>query len=38
MDVVADPVGVQKRTVYHFKGLEETFKLRYSVPLNSQWI
>ena len=25
----ADPVGVQKRTVSHFKGLEQTFKMRY---------
>ena len=23
MDVKADPVGVQKRTVSHFKGLEQ---------------
>ena len=26
----ADPVGVQIRAVSHFKGLEETFKMRYS--------
>ena len=35
MDMEADPVGVQKRTVSHFKGLEETFKMRYSTSLNS---
>ena len=38
MDVEADPVRVQKRTVSHFKGLEYTFKMRYSTSLNSHWI
>ena len=38
MDVEADPVGVQKRTVSHFKGLFKTFKMRYSTSLYSYWI
>ena len=38
MDVEADPVGVQKRTVSHFKGLFKTFEMRYSTFLYSYWI
>ena len=38
MDVEADLVRVQKRTVSHFKGLEQTFKMKYSTSLNSHWI
>ena len=38
MDMEADPVGVQKRTVSHFKGLFKTFKMRYSTFLYSYWI
>ena len=29
MDMEADPIGVQKRTVSHFKGLFKTFQMRY---------
>ena len=38
MDVKADSVGVQKRTVSHFKGLEKTFKMKYSTFLYSYGI
>ena len=38
MDLEVDPVGVQKRTVSHFKGLFKTFKMRYSTFLYSYWI
>ena len=33
-----DPVRVQKRNISHFKGLEQTFKMRYITSLNSYWI
>ena len=33
-----DPVRVQWHNVPHFKGLEQTFKMRYSTSLNSHWI
>ena len=33
-----DPVGVQRRTVFHFKGLFKTFKMRYSMSLCSDRI
>ena len=38
MDVEADSVRVQRHTVSHFKGLEETFKMKYSTSLYSYWI
>ncbi len=31
-------MGVQRRTVSHFKGLFKTFKMRYSTFLYSYWI
>ena len=36
--VFFNPVGIQKRTVSHFKGLFKTFKMRYSMFLYSNWI
>ena len=36
--VFLNPVGVQRRTVSHFKGLFKTFKMRYSMFLYSNWI
>ena len=36
--VFLNPVGVQRRTVSHFKGLFKTFKMRYSTFLYSYWI
>ena len=36
--VEADPVGIQRRAVSHFKGLFKTFKMRYSTFLYSYWI
>ena len=36
--IFLNPVGVQKRTVSHFKGLFKTFKMRYSTFLYSYWI
>ena len=36
--VSLNPVGVQRRTVSHFKGLFKTFKMRYSTFLYSYWI
>ena len=38
MEVEADPVEVQKRTVSHFKGLFKTFEMKYSTFLYSYWI
>ena len=38
MDVEDDPVGIQRHTVPHFKGLIKTFKMRYSMSLYSYWI
>ncbi len=34
MDVANDPVRVQRYTACHFKGLDQTFKMRYSTSLN----
>ena len=31
-------MGVQKRTVSHFKGLFKTYEMRYSTSLYSYWI
>ena len=36
--VEADPVGVQRRALSHFKGLFKTVKMRYSTYLYSYWI
>ena len=36
--VEADPGGVQRRAVSHFKGLFKTFKMRYSMSMYSYWI
>ena len=36
--VSLNPVGVQRRTVSHFKGLFKTFKMRYSTFLYFYWI
>ena len=36
--VEADPVGVRRRALSHFKGLFKTVKMRYSTYLYSYWI
>ena len=36
--VFLNPVGVQKRTVSHLRGLFKIFKMRYSTFLYSYWI